>query len=427
MPLEDIRGQTLSAIEVFSLSIRALKEHLARTIESRGGVVLDNRKTNWVLTVPAIWTDTAKHFMRTSAEMADIPSDKLSIVLEPEAASVYCQTFPPPGCRDIVNKGTKYIIVDIGGGTTDITVHEKLTDGSLKELTRATGDECGGTSIDNQYIQLIVRIFGGPFYNEFKKQYPDSYLSLIRGFESTKRTIQTRIESEYQNFTIPYAALNKLCQSELSDDLEKVVTKFAQSDKVKLFLDKLQIKSDYAKSFFKATTNNIVSVLRTVLLDKDASGVNYMLLVGGFANCGLVQDALKRSFPELTIIVPEEAGTAVLKGAVLLGYKTDFISSRVIRYTYRVSVARPFDRDKHDRRRRFKKDGEVYYKDEIKYTDDGTCTLLGTVEVQIPNPTKHLRNVDVIFHFGGTELTVTAVDEETKRNCPVSFVIQDFR
>lgn len=69
MPLEDIRGQTLSAIEVFSLSIRALKQHLEKTVESRGGIILDSRKTNWVLTVPAIWSDTAKHFMRTSAEM----------------------------------------------------------------------------------------------------------------------------------------------------------------------------------------------------------------------------------------------------------------------------------------------------------------------------------------------------------------------
>lgn len=342
----------------------------------------------------------------------------------------------------------------------------------MKELTRATGDECGGTSIDNQYIQLVVRIFGGLFLNKFKNQYPDSYLTLIRGFESTKRTIQTRIDSEYQNFTIPYAALYKLCQSELSDNLEGVIKKFAQSDKhekVKLFLDKLQINSEYAKSFFKATTDNIVSVLRTVLLDEKALGVSCLLLVGGFANCGLVQDAIKSSFPKLTVIVPEDAGTAVLKGAVLSGYKTDFISSRVIRYTYGVSVARPFDRKEHDRIHRFEKGGKKYcknvfapfvksntsvcvgkeikkkyytnqpyqnkhslpvfytIKDDIQYTDDGKCTLLGTVEVQIPNPTKHLRNVDVIFHFGGTELTVTAVDEETKRNCHVSFVIQDFR
>lgn len=67
MVLEDVRGQPLPAIDVFSLSIKALKDHLKSTVEIKN-IELDDRKTKWVLTVPAIWTDTAKQFMRKSAE-----------------------------------------------------------------------------------------------------------------------------------------------------------------------------------------------------------------------------------------------------------------------------------------------------------------------------------------------------------------------
>lgn len=39
----------------------------------------------------------------------------MTLALEPEAASVFCQTFPSAGSIDIVNAGSKYIVVDLGG------------------------------------------------------------------------------------------------------------------------------------------------------------------------------------------------------------------------------------------------------------------------------------------------------------------------
>ena len=67
MALEDITGRALPAIDVFSLSIRALKEHLIEELVKQGtGLEVD--EIQWVLTVPAIWSDSAKQFMRASAE-----------------------------------------------------------------------------------------------------------------------------------------------------------------------------------------------------------------------------------------------------------------------------------------------------------------------------------------------------------------------
>jgi hypothetical protein len=41
------------------------------------------------------------------------------------------------------------------GGTADITVHEKASNGQLKELCRATGNNCGGTSIDARFFKVL--------------------------------------------------------------------------------------------------------------------------------------------------------------------------------------------------------------------------------------------------------------------------------
>ena len=67
MVLEDITGKALSAVDVFTLSIKALVDHLLSMLNKQGKLI-HNDDVQWILTVPAIWTDTAKQFMRTSAE-----------------------------------------------------------------------------------------------------------------------------------------------------------------------------------------------------------------------------------------------------------------------------------------------------------------------------------------------------------------------
>ena len=67
--IEDATGRLLSAKTVFSLSIKYLKDDLINKTKIQ---VLDEQLTvddiEWVLTVPAIWNDAAKQFMREAAE-----------------------------------------------------------------------------------------------------------------------------------------------------------------------------------------------------------------------------------------------------------------------------------------------------------------------------------------------------------------------
>ncbi|XP_060559261.1 heat shock 70 kDa protein 12B-like [Ruditapes philippinarum] len=83
--LRDDQSKLMKAIEVFAASIKYLKDHLIHKLTESSGVnetsVNDKQSqkagilTNdilWVLTVPAIWSDSAKQFMRTAAEQAGI-------------------------------------------------------------------------------------------------------------------------------------------------------------------------------------------------------------------------------------------------------------------------------------------------------------------------------------------------------------------
>ena len=66
MILKDIKGKELPAMTVFSESIRYLKEHLLEELTKKA-TTMTEEDIHWVLTVPAIWSDAAKQFMRESA------------------------------------------------------------------------------------------------------------------------------------------------------------------------------------------------------------------------------------------------------------------------------------------------------------------------------------------------------------------------
>ena len=62
-------GKQMKALEVFSAAINFLKEHLIKNLNNRNaGNRISSETVRWVLTVPAIWNDAAKQFMREAAE-----------------------------------------------------------------------------------------------------------------------------------------------------------------------------------------------------------------------------------------------------------------------------------------------------------------------------------------------------------------------
>lgn len=89
--IEDITGKSALAIDVFALSIQALKDHLMETLDKRG-IKMTVKDIRWVLTVPAIWTDAAKQFMRKSAEKVNAKRyNRSELILGPVILTAQCE------------------------------------------------------------------------------------------------------------------------------------------------------------------------------------------------------------------------------------------------------------------------------------------------------------------------------------------------
>lgn len=55
-------------MDIFAHAIGFLQQHLLDDLNSRGTGITYPQEIHWVLTVPAIWDDPAKQFMREAAK-----------------------------------------------------------------------------------------------------------------------------------------------------------------------------------------------------------------------------------------------------------------------------------------------------------------------------------------------------------------------
>ena len=72
MDLVDKTGKRLEGLLVFSESIRYIKQAAIATINKSQPVKIEESSIQWVLTVPAIWGESAKQFMRQAANVVII-------------------------------------------------------------------------------------------------------------------------------------------------------------------------------------------------------------------------------------------------------------------------------------------------------------------------------------------------------------------
>ena len=111
------------------ISYDALKE-LNR---KRTNYKYEKNEIKWVVTVPAIWDEFGKQFMRECAKEAGM--EDVSIALEPEAASltVFDDNYIN---KELKKPGKIFMLIDAGGYTVDITLNEIIDKKrNLKQLS----------------------------------------------------------------------------------------------------------------------------------------------------------------------------------------------------------------------------------------------------------------------------------------------------
>lgn len=353
------------------------------------------------------------------------------------------------------------------GGTVDITVHEVKDHGKLKELHKASGGAWGGTKVDEAFKQLLIKIVGSQVMTKLQKQHTDDYLDLFREFEIKKRDIAPDKGSK---ITLKLSSsLRDLYEEETEVDLKQTVAQTSFSGNMSVIGDKLRIDSSIYKGLFSDAINSIVKHVKELLREPAVQGTEAILMVGGFSESRMLQQAVKDNFPKMKLVIPEEAGLVVLKGAVVFGHNPSAIGERVCKYTYGIEMNSTFVESQHDPSKKFEAEGKAYCREifdkhvEVeqtvkygepqakrnyqpltasqsnvdfivyasskpspKYVTDFGCTRLGTVSVAVRDMTVPLeqRTIEVDLTFSGTEIEIRAKELRTGHvtNATVNFL-----
>ncbi|XP_062568291.1 heat shock 70 kDa protein 12A-like [Saccostrea cucullata] len=248
--------------------------------------------------------------MRKAAEEAGIPGKKLTLVYEPEMAALWFVK------ENEIASCTKFILLDLGGGTIDISVQEVLQENTTRQLVSPKGVPCGGTTLDESLTHKIEKKFANNI-EMFHKNEPKKYVEHQRKIEFKKRSY-SRSEG---NFTLSVS--KKLSRSET----EQSVT--ITEEEYKTFLDPILEKID----------NKIEEI------EKTCKQVSYLVLIGGFSNDARIRKHFRNKYKsKYTIKTPGNPDLAVLNGAVLFGQRESVVTERVCKCTYGFAIFKKFDK-----------------------------------------------------------------------------------
>lgn len=209
------------------------------------------------------------------------------------------------------------------GKTVDISIYQKQSNGTYKELHRPTRGPWGGTKVDEAFDELIIKIIGASCFQKFKDDCKVDDLDIYRELEAKKRTIKPESNSK-TTIKLPYSLVTTF-EEETGENIREVIQQTQYANKMTLIGDRLRMKNDLFKELFREPINMLVEHLQQLMAEDNLSDVSTLLMVGGFSESPIMQDAIMKSFPAKRVIVPVDAGLAVLKGAVLFGHQSNSI------------------------------------------------------------------------------------------------------
>lgn len=246
------------------------------------------------------------------------------------------------------------------GGTVDITAHEVREDGHVRELIKATGGNWGSTAIDEEYLDFLKKFIGETATTYINRNTPEAFFKASREFEMLKPIIDPETDKKVI-VRIPYHIREAYKNAHPDKKLmfeESVLIKREKRINISFDGGHVRMRTEDAKHFFAESITKITEHLKNLFEQTNGRDISTIILVGGYAGSPVLTEGIKSAFPEMRLIIPQEAAYSVLHGAVIYGHDPSFIRQRRSKYTYGIEVFEIFDPSKHAEKYKYEKNGE---------------------------------------------------------------------
>lgn len=342
--------------------MRILKIECLYRESRRLGRQVDADEVLWGITIPSIWTDENKSVMFDIAH--DVFSKQTRILSEPQGPLAYALLVNNEHGQVSFRNGRITLVVDMGGGTTDITVMKEVlqNDGSFKcEMVAQTdGSDAGGNDVDKDFYMFMLRniskgktsddgisydsltdndLFDKLFF-DFQTDVP-SFLAFDDEWNKlkTREDINERKELPF-SFSSDYRKwLKSNGHSQIADVVGEYLLNGCQFD-----------TEDFKNKVFVPTFDKICKTIKEFLFASCSNiPIDQVVLAGGMS-CnnllrGYVQETIKevlgssisRHFQDLGPLM--SGGSIVAGSCYLLVHKDAMINLAVANYFYNARVS----------------------------------------------------------------------------------------
>ncbi|MFE4659207.1 Hsp70 family protein [Streptomyces hydrogenans] len=335
-----VNARDLRTASLLTMLLRQVVQTMLQQITASG---YDEDDIRWVLTAPACFTDYQKAIYRDVIKNAGLPGEdgRVLLSLEPEAAAHHARV---SGARHgnsgpaLMAPGARFMVVDCGGGTIDITAYQNDRDGKMIEIGRSLGDRLGSDFLNRRIeSDYLLDGFGKDVIEDIRESCPDALLHMIDQWERAK--VAVRLDQEDNlNLLIPTAIDRKMGAA----GRRRLARRQNKVD------DAIVLTPAQLHALFDTVVPGTLDLIEAQLNEmeaaqSDSDTPNVIVLAGGFSNSPYLQQAIRERFAtRATIVVPPNPDIAVLAGAVHFCYDPQ-TRARRSRFTYGINSAMTFD------------------------------------------------------------------------------------
>ena len=305
--------------------IKVITEYLIlikKKIFENNSIISNKReKIKWIITVPALWDLNGKELMEKAAKNADMFN--CEIILEPEAASLVIFQAENINKNLLIN-GKTFLIVDIGGYTSDFSANKILSNNELEQLIVPLSLVHGSTQINQKILNIVKEVIGESKLNGVKETKYEDYFKFLEDIEKKKKEINNILS---ENIKIDISTLGNPCSGYFRNQCKGNY----QGRKIVYDNKYIEIPKDIAFKIVNDLSNDIIKDINFVLT-RMSSNPDSLIFTGGFSSNQIFREKINSYFDgaHSEVIFLNEPQETVMRGAALFGLRPTQIKKRII-------------------------------------------------------------------------------------------------
>lgn len=281
-------------------------------------------------------------------------------------------------CADDRDAKNNYLVLDIGGGTVDITALKcDLSDGTYRTIIPPEGSDSGGMKVNEEFSKFLQNLVEDNEFSRLISNNQDEHRAAVTSiinncFEKIKKDFGDTESEEESPDCFRLMLDRRFVQFYTQRFIQQRVQRHSNRQ-VQINGETLELSYALMKSFFQPVLEKIKHCVMHALVDIEKEHLFAVYIAGGFGGCRYIHNYLRKAITtnykqmeRVPFLVPDSYMVAVSQGAVHYCRQPDIITSRTMDATYGLNIGVRFKQGKHEEEKSFFVDEE----EPVKYCKD---------------------------------------------------------